>query len=455
MGFRHGEGNERLLECTNCNEPMELDAVFCVECGTKRTEALRQKVSNKAQEEILVPGVQLESLNTVETGETSEPPPAPLKVKKPRDPKVRLAISRSMEKFGATLRKRAKVIYTVTALTLITAGYSVIQTMIFATSTPEKFGEKYIQAVIDRDESLVSKDSELFLNPENLPILPRQFQEWIEIDGLSWKTFSEWNGWSGEGYINFVPMDGNSIKDEFQFTLPIRAIYSMKFGVFREARWVAAEEMATVSLAMNSEKNIGISINEVPAGSIEKPVLQEKKYVAFPGPFKAVLSGAGFTKLREKSLFLGASQNNVVDFPTVEYSLSPSHVNSAVSQLRASLEQCLRRECSDLPNISRFDFSFDNEPVDYLYTDYFYVDWDTDPDCSLSSSSAKSAENGSVTMNCTVYAYGSIKWILYRIWLTTYYDTGFDSTSVSLTVSADVSRTSNPYAVKVSKVRIN
>jgi hypothetical protein len=90
-----------------------------------------------------------------------------------------------------------------------------------------------------------------------------------------------------------------------------------------------------------------------------------------------------------------------------------------------------------------------------LYTDYFYVDWSDEPSCSVANYSASSADKGNITLSCTAYAYGSIKWILYRIWLTTYYDTGFDSATVPLTVSAKVSRTSNPYKVELSNIQIS
>ena len=103
----------------------------------------------------------------------------------------------------------------------------------------------------------------------------------------------------------------------------------------------------------------------------------------------------------------------------------------------------------------QFDFSFSNQPADYLYTDYFYVDWSKEPNCTVSGYRASSASKGYMSLDCTAYAYGSIKWILYRIWLTTYYDTGYDSTSVSLTISADLTKTSNPYAVKLSNINIS
>jgi hypothetical protein len=286
-------------------------------------------------------------------------------------------------------------------------------------------------------------------------LLPQKYQKWDEVDGLSWKTNSEWNGWLGDGFVKFVPIDGNLIKEDFEFTLRIKAKYTSKFGIFRSAKWVSANSMADVEFAFKNEENIGIQINQVPAGSSKSPELSKKRYVAFPGPLKTKLTGAGFTKDRENNILIGADRSNSINFPDIEYALNTSHVSSARTQIESSLISCLKRECSDLPRLSQFDFSFFNQPDDYLYTDYFYTDWGTSPDCSVSSFRATSADEGYVSLDCTAYASGSIKWILYRIFLTTYYDTGYDSTSVSLKVSANVSRTSNPYSVKLSNIQIS
>ena len=41
--------------------------------------------------------------------------------------------------------------------------------------------------------------------------------------------------------------------------------------------------------AFKNEENIGIQINQVPAGSSKSPELSKKRYVAFPGPLKTKL----------------------------------------------------------------------------------------------------------------------------------------------------------------------
>ena len=453
MGFRHGDGTEKLLNCLNCEAPMELDAQYCVECGTKRTEALSHKSSKEAvgilTSAVLPNEVSSTDFQNDENVEFSE-----IKRKK-RDPKLRLAIADLSTKTSTLLKGNSKTVYLVTVVTLIIGIYGILQTFIFAASNPERFAKEYIEAVVERDSSKVAADSILFPNPNKLPVIPKEFQKWEAIDGLTWKTYSEWNGWTGKGFVRFVPMDGNTIKKDLEISLMIKARYKAKFGVFREIDWTAAEPMATLSLNLANEKDIGISINQVPAGSVEKPALAMKKYVVFPGPFKAALTGAGFTKKRENEFFFGSATNSELDFPKIEFDLNPSQVTDAQLKLEKALISCLKRECSDLPRLSQFDFSFSNQPTDYLYTDYFYVDWSKEPSCSVSNYSASSAEKGSISLSCTAYAYGSIKWILYRIWLTTYYDTGFESTTVPLTVSASVSRTSNSYQVKLSNIRIS
>jgi hypothetical protein len=451
MGFRHGDGSEKLLVCTNCNSDMELDARFCVECGIRRTDAIGVKNSALHQnEEFNDSKVKLNS----EVEVLTESPTEVEKLKKKRDPKIRMAVARYASSTGVAIRRKAKLIYLFAGLSILIGTYGILQTFIFTSSNPENFAKEYIQAVIERDSSKVGEDSKFFPNPEKLPIIPGRFQKWDEIDGLTWKTYSEWNGWSGKGFIRFVPMEGNSIKENLEFELPIKATYRNKYGIFRDIEWAASEPMATVNFKLVNEKNIGISINNVPAGSAENPLLNKKKYVAFPGPFKTVLTGSGFTKERENSVFISSSPLVEISFPKVEYDLNASQVTSARTQLEDRLISCLKRACSDLPRLTQFNFSFSNQPSDYLYTDYFYVDWGKDPSCSVSNYSAKSAESGSITLSCSTYAYGSIKWILYRIWLTTYYDTGYDSTSVPLTVSANVTRTSNPYQVKLSNIQI-
>ena len=159
MGFRHGDGNEKLLNCANCNMPMEVDAQFCVECGVRRTQAIGVKPA-------LVPPVTPE-INPPELVE-------PIKIKKSRDPKVRIALLGFSEKATSGLRTRAKVVYSIASVIVVIGVYGIIQSFIFSSSSPEEFAKEYIEAVIDREESKVTSDSDYFPNPEKLPLLPKK-----------------------------------------------------------------------------------------------------------------------------------------------------------------------------------------------------------------------------------------------------------------------------------------
>ena len=246
MGFRHGDGNEKLLICSNCNMPMEVDAQFCVECGVRRTQAIGVKAA-------LVPPVTPE-INPPELVE-------PIKIKKSRDPKIRIALLGFSEKVTSGLRKRAKIVYSIASIVVVIGVYGIIQSFIFSSSSPEEFAKEYIEAVIDREESKVTSDSDYFPNPKKLTLLPKKYQKWDEVDGLSWKTNSEWNGWLGDGFVKFVPMDGNQMQKESGFTLRIKAKYIQKFGIFRSAKWVSANPMSDIEFAFKNEDNIGIKIN--------------------------------------------------------------------------------------------------------------------------------------------------------------------------------------------------
>lgn len=451
MVFKHGEGNEKLLTCSNCSSPMELDAVFCAECGTKRTEALAE-VAAPSRGRPITASV-LETLDTESAGEVAEV--VERKPKKVREPRIRMAISRSFDSIVRKIRNKSRIVYFVSSIILVVGVYGIAQTLLFSLNSPEEFASRYIKVVAERDVSMVSSNSELLPNPDNLPILPANFQNWDEVDGLSWKAFSEWNGWTGQGLIDFVPMDGNKIKQDQGFTLGIKASYNMKYGIFREVTWQAANPIGSISIDLKPEKNVGFLLNNVPAGSSDSPVLREPKYAVLPGPISASLIGAGFTKIRVQDLFIGSTGVNEVKFSDVEFELNQSQVSSAVNQLEQVLISCLKRKCSDLPRLSQFDFDFYNQPTDYLYTDYFITTWDDSPNCTASTKRATSADEGYISLNCSVNASASIKWMLYRLFLTYYYSTGFDTESFELRVSADLSRTANPYSVKITNVSIS
>jgi hypothetical protein len=321
-------------------------------------------------------------------------------------------------------------------------------------SEPSELSDRYVNALATRDVSEISADSTIFPNPENLPVLPIKFQRWGETEGLTWKTSAEWNGWFGNGSILLTPMEGDKLKEDLAFPVRIKAKYKMKYGIFRDIDWVVADPIASIKISFGRGKDIGILINDVPAGSVENPAVKVRTYAILPGAMDVTLQGSGFTKERKVEAFNGSTGFQEITFPSVEYDLGGSQLLNATSQMENALNSCLKRNCSSLPYLSEFDFDFSNQPKTYLYKDYFIIDWDNSASCSVSNSGATSADNGFVSLSCSVGASANVKWMLYRIWLTTYYDLGYDYKTFNITVSADIERTSSPYKVKVKNISI-
>ena len=445
MGFQHGEGSEKLLVCQKCNATFELDANFCTECRAPRMEALGGKVSRSVQES------PAES-TSIEIAEEAAFVPAPKKVK---NPKIRPAIFNFFNSLDSIIKSRKKLVYITSAIIAVLGSYFLIQTLIFMSSTPDSLAQRYVKAVAARDASLVSKDSDLFPNPQNLPLLPVEYQSWRATEGLSWRVSSQWNGWFGNGELTITPVDGEKQKYDDSFTTKVKATYKSKLLVFRTPIWRIADEMAAVDIKFGTGKNIGIILNQVPAGSVGASTLKETKYAVFPGELTFQLQGAGFTKPREAKLKIGSAGVQPVTFPEVEYELGSARESDAKSQLVERFVACLKKRCSSLPRLSDYDFDFSNQPDSYMYTDYFIISWGDDPSCDIATSRASSADSGYVRLSCSVYASASVKWMLYRVFFTTYYDTGYDSKEFTFDVSADVSRTSSPYRVSISNFSIS
>lgn len=448
MGFQHGDGSEKLLICGVCQAELELDANFCSECGSKRTAIL----SSTPVAEESNPNPQPTGLEVPDSIAQDYATPKPPKQK--RQPRIRPAIYNFAEKFGSGIRRKSKIIYGITSALVVFGSYFIIQTLIFMSSEPSELSDRYVNALAARDVSEISADSTIFPNPEKLPILPLQYQRWDETEGLTWKTSAEWNGWFGNGSILLTPMEGDKLKEDLAFPVDIKAKYKMKYGIFRDIDWVVANPIASIKMNFGSGKDIGISINDVPAGSVENPTVKAQTYAILPGAMDVILQGSGFTKERKVEVFTGSTGFQDLTFPRVEYDLGGSRLLDATSQMEKALTSCLKRDCNSLPYLSEFDFDFSNQPTSYLYKDYFIIDWDNTPSCSVSNSGATSANDGYVSLSCSVGASASVKWMLYRIWLTTYYDLGYDYKTFNLTVSADIERTSSPYKVKVKNISI-
>lgn len=454
MGFQHGEGNEKLLSCQICDAPFEIDANFCTECSASRIEALGGKPALSKGQNKREARVTSTTINPDLSSQTADDEiTSPSKPK--RQPKIRPALYSFLNSTGQTLRRKSRFIYVFATLMIVMGSYFIIQTLIFMSASPDSFAQKYAKAVASRDISQISKDSEIFPNPQNLPILPSEFQSWRETEGLSWRIASQWNGWFGNGELTLTPVDGNSQKYDQVFSMPIKAKFKAKFGIFRDIEWLASDPIAAVDIKFGTGKDIGIVVNNVPAGSLGNSTLKETKYATLPGHLNFQLQGTGFTKPRESNLKIGSTGLQSVNFPAVEFELGAARESDAKSQMVDRLIACLSRKCSSLPSLNDYDFDFSNQPSSYMYTDYFVIRWSSDPNCSVVSSTAINSDNGSVRLSCSVSASASVKWMLYRIFLTTYYDLGYASKEFTLDVSADVTRTNSPYRVSISNYTIS
>jgi hypothetical protein len=459
MGFRNGSGSEKLLNCVACHEPMALDAEFCSECGVRRAVATGyESVTSESETKqgSLSDGV-IGSLNQgiQSFGNSMQESQKKLKNSVQKVSQIRFYFGERISSFSNFLHLKKKIVFVTTGGMIVAGSYILTQTLIFSTQNADTFSEKYIELVASRDISQIQKDSIYFPNPENLPILPVRFQAWDEVEQVTWKTDSEWNGWLGKGTVTFAPVLDQDVDYENSVAIEIAAQFKYKWLIFREIDWVASLPVASIDMNSKIERNIDIKFNGLSAGTSNSPTLLQKKYALLPGPVSIALNGSGFTKERSFSAFASSSNQIKPEFESVSYGLSPAQQNSARSRVVAELNNCLKRECGRLPSLSRSDFEFSNWPDSYLYVDYFNTAWSDSATCEAADYTVTSYQTARISMKCTASASASIKWILYRLFFTTYYDTGFDYDTFNIYVSADLSPLTNSTSVRVSSVSIS
>ena len=440
MGFRRGEGNEKLLICVACDNPMALDAEYCSECGAKRSVATGyEKIENT-----ILP-------NEVEQISAKVKP----QVISSKAPELRLKLGRELLRFNQVLIRKKRAILFSTAGMFAIMSYVMVQTIIFSTQSTEPISQQYIGIVSSRDANAIISNPQLFPNPKNLPILPAKFQEWQEVGQISWKTQSQWNGWLGEATINFVPEINGKLNYLKQISLKLRANYKTKAFVFREIDWTVSTSVATIKPDNNLESDQKIYLNNIEVGVSGSEVLNSAEYALLPGPYVFMATGKGFTKQRVNTFFVNSTGENISEFEPISFELSSTQKNSVESQVEKALSDCLKKKCSDLPRLSQWDFEFSNQPTTYLYTDYFIYSWGSDFQCQPAEYLTYSENSASITMDCTATASASVKWMLYRLFLTTYYDLGYDYSSFDLTITADLNPIANSDSVKVTNIQIS
>ena len=438
MGFRRGSGSEKLLNCVACDQPMALDAEFCSECGAKRAIATGyEKHETEADPKPMVE----------ETAKKSQ-------VINRKLPSIRIKLGKQNEIFNSLLTRKRQSIFISAISMLFIASYVLIQTIIFSSQTTEKISELYIGFVASRDLDAINSNPTLFPNPNNFSILPFDYQKWDEVGQVSWKTEARWNGWNGRATVNFVPEINGQLDYTKQINVNLKAKYQSKALMFRELLWEVSTPIATLVPSSQIDANQKLYLNGEAAGTSESKFLTNAEYAVFPGPYIFKLVGEGFTKQRVTSFFIGSTGENKLSFEALSYELSSSQNNSATNQIKNILNTCLKRKCSDLPKLSQWDFDFSNQPTNYLYTDYFIYSWGSTAQCEPAQYLIDSADSASLTMKCTATASASVKWMLYKILFTTYYDLGYDYNTFNLTISADIQPLSNTGSVKVSNVQI-
>lgn len=459
MGFRNGSGNEKLLNCVACNEPMALDAEFCSECGVRRAiatgyESVTSQNSNESGSRT-EDALQNLSESFGNLGENIQKSQKRVTEGFQKVSQIRFFFGKKISQFNEILSLRKKLVFTITSGMFLIASYVLTQTLIFSTQNTDEFSEKYINLVAGRNLDEIKINSIYFPNPENLPILPKKYQNWDETEEITWKTDSSWNGWLGKATVTFAPTLGQRVNYEKSIQINLSGQYKTKWLIFREIEWVASSPVASIELDSKIERNQTITFNGISAGNSNSPVLTKKKYALMPGPVSIVLNGDGFTKQREFSAFASSTGLISSEFESITYGLSPAQESSARGRVISELNSCLKRECGRLPYLSQSDFDFTNWPDSYLYVDYFNTSWGDSATCEAADYTVSSYQTAKISMKCSVSASASIKWILYRLWFTTYYDTGFDYKSVDLYVTADLSPLTTNSSVRVSGVTIS
>ena len=458
MGFRRGSGDEKLLICKACGEPMAISAEFCIECGVSRAVAIGYEAAPEAElanSEVLNQHDQDSRSSIFSILNQANKSAESVVARVAKVPRIRNYFSSKYNAFTNILSSRRKLVYTFTIVMLFGTMYSLTQSFIFSSQTTDVFSEKYINAVASRDTDMITADSIYFPNPKSLPILPVKYQPWSEVEQITWKTDSTWNGWLGKAEVTFTPVITQKPDYAKSFYLNLKAEYKVKWGIFRQIDWVSSEPVSTLQLPRKIEKGQQIVFNGVSAGDSNEPKLNELEYALFPGPVDIVLSGEGFTKERTFSSFVGTFGLISPIFEEVSFGLSAAQVYSAQDKVQKDVDSCLKRECGRLPYVSQGDFDFSNWPDTYLYVDTFNTGWSESASCDAPQVTVNSFNGARLNMTCTVSVSASIKWILYRIFFTTYYDTGYSSKTITLNVSADLAPLANSSKVKVSGIEIS
>jgi hypothetical protein len=288
MGFSEGSADEFLLTCFVCKGSFGMVALFCGECGCKREQALgierattQQRIINN---DLASPSYQTQ-LTTTQVSPETAPAPVVATAKRVRKKSVPFQIFRQntrlrLERMSNFQESHASKLNLVGSFLVLASVYIVIQSSIFASSNPVLNIEDTLKKGITRDlgyfKDLGAESTDTFF--------PARFQTWNASGAREWVTTYKVNGWTGSGTIKATPA-GDGF-DDTPIEVKVTAVYVSKYKIFREIKWVIANQPAQLKLEYPSNPDTLIYINGLSAGTVASPVVAENTYWMYPGPLE-------------------------------------------------------------------------------------------------------------------------------------------------------------------------
>jgi hypothetical protein len=311
MGFSEGLEDDFLLTCFVCKSPFGMLASFCGECGCRRDQALGIERASTQQQivnnDLTEPSYyeQAPDANVIPEYEEifatpGTPPPPPVKQKSIKSQMRRQNRAIRLEKLNDFQERNARKLNFVGGFLFLVSSYMLVQSFIFAQSSPLATAEDILQKGAHRDSSYftdLGADS-------STKFFPANYSKWGASNAVSWVTNYESNGWSGNATVFTTP--SGSQYDDISIELPLKAIYSTKFGIFRQIEWAPANPPATLTIDYPYGSSTAIYINGLAAGTVNKPAVREGTYWVYPGPMEVTYYSYGSETEDSFSYFIDA-----------------------------------------------------------------------------------------------------------------------------------------------------
>ena len=289
MGFSEGLEDDFLLTCFVCKAPFGMLAMFCGECGSRREQALgiekaavhQQIVNNMPEAESFIekaPDANMIPEYDDIFGKPGEPVLVAAEIKPIKEHKLRNNFAIRIEKLNQFQQVHARSLNFVGCLLFLVSIYIVIQTAIFSNANPSDVADEILKKGAAHDSSyfaLLNADS----TRKQFPI---KYQPWQVTNAREWLTLYSTNGWLGKGTVTAIP-SGDKFSDQ-SFSIKLKAVYKVKYGIFREVTWEIANPPASFDLTYPSGSDTLIYINGLAAGTVAHPLVPAGKYWVYPGP---------------------------------------------------------------------------------------------------------------------------------------------------------------------------